>query len=535
MIIQEGYGHHVPIDGLITRFSTGHQVQRLTVNENYLSVESPWLGDFVITDPLMYDFHTTPNAFRALSVSQLCKSEASSTIPNLASYNRQAGLLNQHHLVNHFAGQLNLSAEETRAIHIGIENDDQTHTAFSHELELLIQRWGGVENNHEVRYPHFAMLGGTRDVLDLHGVKYKKNMQVKGFNIPEWAHATSREDLDLDRLEYIATEALLWFDHDQADPRVRQKVRDALKLDNFEITPEGKLAFTNAEAALVVSKLLLLFSTEHWNDPVNRAHLHLGIHAVQRTILTRRLSWMDDVDGGTTRTPEPYYYGIDQDFTDALETGPKKEDSFIYLVSNILNQSGMEERRRFIDYRMREYTMFMLDDAAEAYPSEYLQPQRVNFGPRSSSVDTAVVEMTEEQQKRASEEKIPQLEEDTEHLTYLAGPLKNRFVDPLVKTDKGYGRLSEVKKQYKKLLKEHQYLQSLGVRVTFAFTPDYADEFRSGMKRNDVEFQELYNQPQMTHDQERRIIELAANRSISLSHSAGTLVLRGEAQSLLVE
>lgn len=531
---QEGYGLHVPVDESITRFSTGYQVQRLTIYEKHLGVESPWLGDFVITDPLMYDFHTTPNALRALSVSQLCKSTASSTAPNLASYSRQAGLLNQHELVNHFASQQKLTPDETRAIHIGIENDDQTHTAFSHELELLIQRWGGGENNHEVRYPHLAELGGSKAVLDAHGVKYKKNMQVKGFKIPEWAHATLREDIDADRLEYIATEALLWFDHDQADPRVRTKVREALRLDNFEITPEGRLAFKNAEAALVVSKLLLLFSTEHWNDPVNRAHLHLGIHAVQRTILTRRLGWMDDVDGGTTRTPEPYYYGIDQDYTDALETGPGKEDSFIYLVSNILNQSGMEERRRFIDYRTREYTKFMLDDSAEAYPSEYLEPQRVNFGPRSSSVETVVAEMTDVEKQRALQEKIPQLDEQGDHLTYIAGPLKNRFVDPLVKSKNGYKRLSQVKEPYKCLLEEQQYLQTLGVRVTFAFTPDYAKEFRQGMTHNDLMFQKLYDQPPMTHDQERRIIELAANRSVKLGHSAGTLVLRGEAQRLLV-
>jgi hypothetical protein len=508
-------------------------VQRVTINESYIGVESPWLGDFVITDPVMYAYHTTPNALRAQQVTQLCKSRESSTISNLASYTRQAGLLNQYYGVEHFAKEQGLSPSHTRAVHIAIEGDDQTHTAFSHELELLIQRWGGPENNHEKRYPHLAEIGGTTDVLDKFGIKYTRNLKVRGYAIPEWAHATEREDLDLDRLEYIATEALLWFDHDYVDERVRDKVKNALKLENFELTPEGKLAAKDIETALVVSKLLMLFSTEHWNDPVNRAHLHLGIHGVQRTILTRRLDWMDEVDRGETRVPDAYYYGIDQDFTDALETGPGRDDAFIYLISNILNQSGMEERRRFIDYRLAEYTSFLLDDQAQNYPSEYLEPRRVDFGPRSSAVDTEVIDMTEQQKEKLAQAKIPRLDEDDENLTYVAGPLKNRFIDPLVRTGSGYARLSQLDRRYKALLEEHQYLQTLGVRVTFAFTPDYAKEFKAGMRRNDLEYEALQHNAAMTRDQERRVIELAAQRAVRLSHQAGTLVLRGEARRLL--
>lgn len=525
-----GCGQFIESDESITRFSTGHYAQRMTVTPRYIGVEDPWLGDFVITDQLMIDFHTTPLAYRATAISQLCKSRESSTMPNLASFTREAGLIAQNHLVEYFGTKQGLSREEILAIHVATQGDDQAHTAFSHELELAIQKWGGPQNYHEVIYPHIADLGGTTAVLKKHNVQYDEDIRVPGFKIPEWAHATNRKDLDIDRLQYIATEAFLWFDHDYVHPEARRKVKEALQLENFEITDEGKLAVKDAAHALVISKLFMLFSSEHWNDPINRAHLHLGIHGVQRSVLTRRLAWMEEVDRGETREPSSYFYGIDQDFTDALETGPGHADDFVYLISNVLNHSGMEERRRFMDYRLAEYSRFILDDAAENYPSEYLEPKRVEFGPTSSIVSTEAVELTDEQRERIENVKIPKLEDADDNLSYIAGPLKNRYIDPLVRTASGYKRLSEVRVDtYKKLLHEHQYLQSLGIKVTFAFTAAYAEEFREGMSRNDKEFEGLTAHSEMTRDQQRRVIELAAERAKKLSQAAGTLIIKDQA------
>lgn len=489
----------------------------------------------MIKSPLMYDFHTTPNAQRGLSITQLCKSKESSTIPNLASFNRTCGVLEQYPLVEHFGAMQGLTREHTDAIHIAVEGDDPTHTAFSHKLELAIQRWGGPEDNHEEQYPTLAELGGTTAVLDKHGVKYDERIRVQGYDIPEWAHATTREDLDVDRLQYIAAEALLWFDHDGADPAVRARVKEALDLKNFEVTPDGQLAFKDADHAMVVSKLMMLFATEHWNDPINRAHLHLGIHGVQHNIMERRLAWMEEVDRGETRKPTRYFYGIDQDFTDAFDTGPGRSDGFIYLISNILNESGMQERRRFVEYRLAEYTRFVMDDSAQDYPSEYLRPKRVEFGPRSSSIHTETVELTDEQRAQLANVKIPQLEKHNSDLSYLAGPLKNRYIDPLVRQGDDYVRLSQARPAYAKLRKEQEHLQSLGVRVSFAFaTNDHAKEFRKGMKDNDEKFEKLQRKASdMTHDQQRRVIEMAAQRSVRLCHNAGVLVLRGESQRLL--
>ncbi|HUD07166.1 MAG TPA: hypothetical protein VMR34_04735 [Candidatus Saccharimonadales bacterium] len=529
--ISSGYGLHVERDPEITCFSTGHDVMRLTVNEGFIMVEDPWLGDFVITDPVSYDLFTTTSFFRSLGVSQLCKSRESSTIPNLASFNRGWGLIAQHELVERFGHMQGLSPERIQAIHIDVEGDDQAHPAFSHQLEQAVQNWGGPEDWHEVIWPRIANLGGFTGVLDRYGIPYDEKIRVPGIEVPEWAKAKDRRDIDVDRLQYIAAEALLWFDHEYVDPQVREKVKKAVDLSNYELTPDGQLAIMDEEAALVLSKLLLLFAAEHYNDPLNRTHLHLGIHAVQHSIMSRRLSWMDEVDKGQTRTPISYFHAIDQDFNDALVTGPGSTDTFIYLISNELNSSGMEERKKFTNYRLAEYARFILDDKAENYPSDYLGPKRVEFGPKSSTVHTEVVELTDEERAVLDQVKIPRLD-NSDALSYLVGPLKNRYIDPLVRRGDGYVRLSEIPNSpYPKLLAEQQYLQSLGVRVTFAFPKDYGAEFRQGMMQNDKDFSDLIDREQMTNDQFRAMLEHGARRARQIHVGAGSLIVKRELDS----
>ncbi|MDB5182753.1 MAG: hypothetical protein JWO47_537 [Candidatus Saccharibacteria bacterium] len=523
-------GLFLPEDPNITRFSTGHNVQRLTINETYILIEEPWLGDRVINDPFAIDFFTTPSFLRSLGLAQLLKSKESSTLPNVWSFNRGWGLIDQYTMVEHFGKMSELSKDEINSIHIYCEGDDQAHYAFSHKLEFASQKWGGPENQHEKNWPMIAHIGGTTAVLDKYGVHYDEKIRVVGSKIPEWAAASSQNDLDVDRLQYIATEALLWFDNDEVAPEVRELVKQSVDINQFEITPDGKMACKDPKLGLVLSKLLLLFASEHYNDPLARAQLHLDVHGVQRAISTRRIPYMQDIDQGQMRGATNYFYFIDQDFTDALRTGPGNVDPFIYLISNTLNASGMEERRRFIDYRLRPYSDFLLDENAENYPSEYLEPKRVNFGPRSSTVHTEVVELSDEQRNELDEVKIPRLvDEGSDALSYLAGPLKNRFINPLVRQGDSYVRLSEIKSlPYAKLLAEHQYLQTLGVKVTFAFTPEYSNEFREGMKKNDEAFNTILEGHTMTTDQKRKMIEGGARRAVDAHVKAGTLILKRE-------
>lgn len=523
------YGHYIPPDRGITYFGTGHNIQRITVNENFLLVEDPWLGDFIIgsrEDRLFYDFFTTPNAYRSMGVSQLCKSQTSSTIPNVWSFNRLSGLVAQHEFIERMGRDLGATDDQMVAYHVAAEGDDQGHPGFSHAFEQAVQKWGGPENYHEMIWPMIAFLGGTTRVLDRHSVAYDSHVRVPNVAIPPWVARELKQDIDADNFQYIAAEGLMWFDHDGADPEVRKRVRKAFDPNGVEVTPDGQLAFKSPEDALIVSKILLLLATEHWNDPINRTQLHLQIQGGQRSIVKRRLDWMDDVDKGETRKPEDYLHAIDNDFVQAMETGPGRADDFMYVVSNSLNSIAREERRRFIDYKLPQYTAFLLDDRARNYPSEYLEPKRVEFGPRNSSVSTKVVQYSEEDAAKHGGSKLPRLHSDTEAITYTAGPLKNRFINPLVRWKDGHKRLSEINDDFKELLREQQYLQGLGVEVQLVFASEYTEDFREGIEQNEREFEQVRHRSGLTEDQKRKILEIGAERSKELAQASGALVLK---------
>lgn len=519
------YGQYIPPDPNITHFSSGHHVQRTTVNEKFIMVEDPMLGDFVIGDRgdkgLYYDYLTTPNAFRSGGISQLCKDQASSTIPNNASFTRRWHVNGLVGLVDMISDRLDVSDVERLAYHLAVSGDDQAHPEFSHGTEQAVQKWGGPENFHEEKWPEIAELGGTTEILEAHGVSFNNEILIPGIEIPKWINA-KHPDVNADRLQYAVTEMLLWFDHDGAPQDVRDCVRSICSPDNITILDSGEMAFTGIEAARIFAKGYLLLTTEHWNEPINRVQLHLLVQAVERAIVRRRIGWMDEIDKRETRKPESYLYGIDQDVVDAMHTGPGYTDDFMYAIRSALHPIAMQERKAFVDYKQHEYAGFLLDDKARDYPSQYLDPKRVEFGPPASQVAISMHPADPSEKK----EKLPVLDVSAEGIRYVLRPLKNRFVDPKIVTSKGVMRLSNLDANYAKLLQEQQQLQKMSTSVELAFAGAFEEVFKEGVKQNEAEFDGLKERSDMTDDQKRKIIELSARRAINLGQTAGTLVLK---------
>jgi len=462
--------------------------------------------------------------YRAGGVSQLCKSHEIATIPNTAGMVREAHIIGIYQIVERVADRIKASVEQRVAFHLAADGDDQSHMAFSHASEQAIQKWGGPENYHESMWPRTAELGGTLAVLEKYGISVNNAVMVPGVEIPRWINS-HHPDVNVDRLQYAVAEMLLWFDHEEARPEIRETVRQLCSLDNFDIDDNGDVVFIDEKIARLFAKGYLLLSTEHWNDPINRVQLHLLIHATQRAITQRRIDWMGEIDKNETRRPENYLMGVDQDIIDALETGPGKSDDFTFAIRNTLYPVAMQERQRYIDYKLGEYTVFLLDDKARDYPSEYLSPRRVEFGPPSSQVEV-VVEMSKKDTAGQSQLKLPTLDLEEEGITYRLSPLKNRFIDPLVKTSKGTERLSAIDPNYASLLKQQQQIQKMGVVVRLAFAGGFEEAFKSGVKQNDREFSRIKKRSPMTDDQQRRVIEMAAERAKRINIDLGTLVLK---------
>lgn len=512
-----------------TVYTTGANVQRVTDTGRFLFVEDPQLGPFTLggNTPygrFVYDLMTTPGMRRTLGVSQLCKDEASATIPNTALFSRHCGMVALTGMVEHFADRTNMSEEERVALLLATALDDRAHMDYSHALELRFQGWGGSESHHETLWPHYAVHGGELDVMRSHGVKVDEYLRIPGVQLPRWANEKA-PDLDLDRLQYTVAELLLWFDHDGAPAEIRDCVRQLCSLDNFAIDNEGHLAFKEKEMALIFSKGYLLLSTEHWNDPVNRMQLYLLVQAAQRLVLQRRFPWMDDVDKGETRRPEWYFYGVDNDIVTALHENHGHTDPTLYAIHGVLNPIASAERRRFTRYKLSEFARLLMDERAQDYPSEHLSPKRVEFGIAHPTVAIKMSEATPEE--RAAATKMPVLETNERgEMLYKLLPLKNRHIDPRVlKSDGTSMRLSEIDKNYALLLRQQQILQGMKTTVELVLAGDFRAMFTREIAANDAAFDGLATRAGFTDDQKRRIIEAGARRAVEQAIAKGRLVL----------
>lgn len=530
MIEQRHHGLFVSADtDPNTVYTTGSYVQHVTDIGKLLLIDDPQLGVFTIGgdrtpyERLMYELFTTPGMVRSNGISQLCKDEASATIPNTAFFTRYSGLVALSGIFDHFGRKSNLSDEAMIALQLGGAQDDAAHKFFSHATELKLQGWGGRETKHQADWPAYAFHGGTTAVLDKYNVKYDGNIRLVGTKLPPWADAEA-PDIDPDRLQYTVTELLEWFDNDNTPADTRSFIRQLCSLDNFGLDNDGFLGFKDIEMAQLFSKAYLLLSTEHWNDPVNRMQLYLLTQAVQRLIVKRSLPRMNEVDNGLTRRPEDYFNGIDQDVVDALNENHGHTDPTLFAIHNALYPIASAERKRFVRYKVREYGRFLMDENARDYPSEHLTPKRVEFGLSHPSVAIKMTQSTPEERARSLRMPIPQTKRGK--LEYVLMPLKNRHVDPrVIRGDGSSTRLSELDSNYRELLRQQQVLQSMKTEVQLVFSSKFSHDFTRDIKANETAFDRLASSPDFTSDQKRHIIELAADRARRLAIDAGRLVL----------
>lgn len=528
----ERAGLYIPPDpNQATSYTTGHYVGRMRYNSDHVGLESPVVGDTIVglrqsTDiqNLYYDLLTTPDAFRAHGISQLCKMDTIATIPNTGSLTRMGGhIADLMVIVDHFGDKLKFTKEQRVAAQLLVSQDDKAHWAGSHATELIVQGFGGPESQHEFNWSTLAVLGGTALALKNHNVKFDpKTMLLPGVKLPRFLDA-SAPDVNPDRYQYTIAEGLTWYDTDDAPQLIRDKVRDLCSLENISISEDGDMVFNDPKKALLFSKIYSLLATEHWNNPINRVQLHLYIQAAQRAIVQRRMPWMRDIDKGQTRHPVYYLNCIDRDILDALSTEDGKRDDFMYAIASALYPIAAQERRRTIDYKLPEFISFLLDESAQDYPSEFLQPKRVDFGPPSSQVSVAMRPAEDTDPKG----KLPVFNEGTDAISYTLRPLKNRYVDPLVRSKDGsIKRLSEELPQYASLLKQQQELQHMSVDVELAFAGAFRDVFKAGVRDSDRDFAATASYTEMTKDQKRHVVEGAAGRAVRYAVNAGTVVIK---------
>lgn len=498
----------------------------------YLQVRNP-LFDEVILDPsqrqpmgMMADVVRTPLGMRGHDLTQLSKDKDHETISGTHNFYRTGHNVHVAHITDETARRLKLTDEQRMAYVLFASLPDFGHGPLSHATDIAVEGPGQKERFHESRVAEALALGGVMDVLKARDIKTRDNGTMKGVEIPPWVEC-SAPDVCVDRLQYTLQEMYLWFADSPTSEgeQIRNMLKEMATLETLDINEDGNMVFTNKDHAALFAKGYLLLSTEHWNDPVNRVQLYLLIEALKYGIINRRLPHMAQLDHGTTRKPFDYLYAIDSDVMEAMEPKPGDTDPYLFAVSNQLAGVGYEERSRFKNFKRPIFETFLLDELAQEYPSALLHGNLADFGPASSQFETRIYSGKKDVATHRNPQ-VPHLAEENGMLHYLLSPLKNRYIDPLVRTKDGDVRLSRVDNRFKTLLKQHQRIQRSTLSVHIPTTETYRELlWEQALVTSDSFFDAQKRLRKMNKDPKRRGIQAAGKRALEAAMKRGSYVL----------
>lgn len=309
----------------------------------------------------------------------------------------------------------------------------------------MFQGVGGTEDQHDMELAAYLETVGINDILRSH------NIDPESITFPDvidWVEAP-QPDLCVDRVDYGLREMNRW----------NEVIRSsAFGAEDFVLTPENMLAMKDQQRARLFSEGFLLLSQEHWSEPTHRFMLDM---LMLRTKLFygqghAPRSWVFDEVGLVDLHnvhPRDLMYVTDlaqQDAYDLPNQGGHTLEAIMKSVAQYRRQYVWPGRSERINRYMRQFynkeaygvvtennTYIPLEsDMFNSYLDEYPQTLPGGF----AIMDLAEAEAT----KNDYSIDIPQ------------PPFKVRQIDPLVQTDTGFRRLSELDPSYGSHLEEHR-------------------------------------------------------------------------------
>lgn len=478
------------------------------------SIEAPGKGDRI--DAIFYDILTSPAGERALGINQLSKSEVEETYTGSYSFKRWQHVAGVYRIIRHFGRQ-----------EVGKYSDDQIlqyalvacipdlgHGVKSHVTDMLKEGMGGNENFHDLRTGQLIDLGGIQNVLDEYNISspFDSHGAVK-LEVPAWIECPS-PGLSVDRLHYINAEASLMFPDNE-------ELREAIKLENIVITDTGEFAFKRVDHALIWAKAANLCSSEHWNDPTNRLIELLSLEAIKRTIAKRYLNEIDSLDNGYVGSPEDYTFLIDQDFDDALEKEAlnPRPDLFMNAVYSLIQSIAHRERQRFAKHKRPAYEQYLSDPEAREYPNPLVNPHRAAFGIPPAQVE--ILPSTDIDTSDVSPNHNAPLTTTDGKTVGILKRLKIRQFDPLVIHNGSTKKLSEVNKNFRKLLGQNSQALNYVGAVALHANPESQIALIEGTEENSRFMAQSKDFDSLSPDQIRGIIRNSGKRALELAMKSG--------------
>lgn len=471
-------------------------------------------------DGIMYDILNTPIGRRSLDICQLSKSALEDTIEGLEKFRRFQHIAGVYETVRHFCLSSKINPEIALQYALIASVTDFPHGVKSHSTDIMIEGVGGKEVFHETRLDQALEFGGPKEILEKHAFKLadpnaKDIQRMLGINVPSWVENDKREPSS-DNVNYIAGEGRIWFPDNEL-------VSQATSLDALVINNDGQFVFKDHDVARVWGKLGLLFSSEHWNEPVNRLVELLSVETIKRTIFKRYLNGIDDVDNGLQAVPEDYTFFCDSDFDTVLRDyalDKRHQDGFMTAAYMMLQTLGFTERARFATHKKQVYEEFLADAGAREYPSAYVNPHVAQFGPLPVFVEVLGDNDKERAEQMTGRGRL--LTDDGEPIGFLKN-FKVRQYDPLVNKSNGETcRLSEVDANYKGLLDQHRQAIVYTGAMKLLMNSSVKQTFCAALKDNEVAMSQSQKaHHQLSPDQLRRVIKGAGERATNLAVARG--------------
>lgn len=476
------------------------------------TINAPGKGDEV--DAVFYDILLSPAGLRSLGINQLSKSETEETYAGSTDLKRWQHVAGVYNVVRHFGRVHKLSAQDILQYSLVACIPDLGHGVKSHVTDMLKEGMGGNEDFHDQRAGQLIDLGGIGSILDSHNIKSPFDAEGKvTIKVPSWIDCPS-PGLSVDRLHYINAEASLMFPNND-------ELKEAIKLENFDITDKGEFAFRDLNNARVWAKAANLCSSEHWNDPTNRLIELLSLEGMKRTISRRYLANIDSFDNGYVGAPEDYTFLIDQDFDEALEREAlsPRPDIFMNAVYSLIQSIAHRERQRFIKHKKPAYEQYLADPDAREYPNALINPHRAAFG-----IPPAQVEILESPNSRQSD---PTLDNEAS-LEMTDGlpisklkKLKIRQFDPLVVVGDTTKSLSDIDTNFENSLIENGHALNYVGAVALHANPESQEELIKGVEENVKYMEKSKEYNPLSPDQIRSIIKNSAGRALEIAIQEG--------------
>lgn len=361
---------------------------------------------------------------------------------------------------------LGYSEQRIREIGLAVATGDLAHGPFSHLTDHMKEGVGGSESFHDERAHQLLFLGGMynalRPVMRVdewptipgHGID-------EALGLPPWAERPS-PGMNLDRLQYGADETLAKYSnmHTPAAEAMTDAFRQAASLRSIEIV-EGEMVFKDVDDALLFAKGYMLLS-EHWNSRLKRTADRLVVLGMGSAIMQRRVD-VNGIDHGDMHYPLDYLVVSDHDMVSALQAPDAPRDlQLLDRTLKSLSRIGLTQFRQDAP----DYLSFMMDEHATDYPAlsdHYANPL----------IDSANIAIPDPKQPP-----IP-----SDDALVLQAP-KYRYLDPLVRTEKGVVSLSEASSAYEKIMEQHRRAYTRHWIAYLAFTADERHIFRRCLELN---------------------------------------------------